>query len=218
MRSTFRLLPIMLLAATVGAASAQTQTVQVQYDRALKTVTVDAANADVTRVVRALFAETGGARYTLDPRVTGRVTLHVKNLAPEAALKSILEPVGATYQMEGGLCHIVPSGSSGRTISEVPAAFRARVGVNAQDQLLTPVLATLSRSTGVAIKLTNEVPTDLRVTITAGNAPLWDVLQRIAVACRLKLEATGEREATLSPLTSVIARRRDGYVGSSREG
>lgn len=107
------------------------------------------------------------------------------------------------------------SGTGYRPGSAVPAAFLTKVSLRMEDSPIATVMANLSRLSGVRVTATREVPLDLRVTLVAGNDPLWNVLQRIAQASRLKVEITGDREATFSPLTSVRTRDRDGRVGSS---
>jgi hypothetical protein len=288
---------VVVMPAAFCAAPAAAQSVQAQYDINSRTVTLDADNADISRVVSTLFARVGGARYEMVSGVSGKVTLHVKNVSPDSALRSALEKVGATWEMRRGVYYIRPQSSGSRESSarqtirvsdvslqraaqeisarygrivrvegaipgrvsldlnnatfdeavralvnaggsdrirarsmgdyvlivsveslpkpeDVPAAFRVMVDIAAQRRPIGEVTRVLSQQSGVAIKQDRDIPGDLDVTIMAKREPLWTVVQRLAIAARLKADITGRREITLRPLSSVYVDYKGNRVGS----
>jgi hypothetical protein len=74
-----------------------------------------------------------------------------------------------------------------------------RVSIHMIDAPLSTVVTVLSRNTAVPINLVRQIPADLPVTAVANNEPLWIVLQRIANEAGLRVEVTGDREATFLP-------------------
>ena len=214
---------LLLMAGLAGPAAAQKA--DVRYDPISKTVNLDADNADVRQVVRQLLNAASVSRYQMAPGIDSRVTLSLRNTPFDRALQTVLARVGAECDYDNGQLRIYRVGErpgrdserwDGRTsLGYIPKAFRQHVGLNANNQTLATVYGTLNRQTGVRFINTPQVPGDIKITAVAGDEPLWNVLQRIAQAARLKVDITGERECVFSPLTSVRAIERNGPVAAS---
>ena len=58
--------------------------------------------ADVRDALRIIF-RTVGANYSIDPLVQGTVTLSIRDVPFETALRNVLNQVGATYRVEAGI-------------------------------------------------------------------------------------------------------------------
>ena len=194
------------MSASLGIQPALAQALDVRYDPIGKTVNLDADNADVRLIVPKLLNAANITQYRMDPSINAKVTLSLRNKPFSLALQTVLARAGAEYDYDRGVLRIFrvaerpePGRSPGGAL---PPAFLAPVALRANDVPLTGVMANLSRMTGVAVRSTNQVPRDLRVSVVADNETLWRVLQRIAQTSRLRVDITGEREATFSPLTS----------------
>lgn len=183
-------------------APAAAQKLDVRYDPISKTVNLDAENAGVRAIVQRLLGAASITRYRMDPRIDAPVTLTLRNTPFDRALQTTLARAGAEYDYADGLLRIFPVGERpgrGRPGTTVPQALLARVTIHMIDQPLGAVTAILTRNTAVPIIIVRQVPADLRVTIAAANEPLWNVLQRIAREAGLRVEITGDREATFLP-------------------
>ncbi len=75
-------------------------------------VTLDFSDADIREVVRVIFGDILQKSYTIDPKVTGRITLETgKPISKESvltALETALEASGAAISLTQGVYNIVP--------------------------------------------------------------------------------------------------------------
>src|SRR5579862_3058585 len=67
---------------------------------------LDLEDVDVRDAIRALFKNVN-ANYVVAPEVQGTVTIQLKNVKFEVALRNILDQVKATYRIEGGIFNII---------------------------------------------------------------------------------------------------------------
>ena len=67
---------------------------------------LDLEDVDVRDAIRALFKNVN-ANYVVAPEVQGTVTVQLKNVKFEVALRNILDQVKATYRIEGGIFNII---------------------------------------------------------------------------------------------------------------
>jgi type IV pilus secretin PilQ/predicted competence protein len=63
-------------------------------------------DADVQEILLA-FAKDANLNFTVDPDVTGKVTVDLKNVTLERALDTILSSIGLEYRKEGNLIHVL---------------------------------------------------------------------------------------------------------------
>lgn len=63
-------------------------------------------NADVREVLRQVFLRSG-VSYSLAPDIQGTVTLDLREVGFETALRNVLRQVDGTYLIEGGVFHVV---------------------------------------------------------------------------------------------------------------
>jgi len=63
-------------------------------------------DADVQEILLA-FARDASLNLTVDPDVTGKVTVDLKNVTLEKALETILSPIGIEYRKEGNLIRVL---------------------------------------------------------------------------------------------------------------
>jgi hypothetical protein len=186
---------------------ASAQSLEVRYDPISKTVNLDADNADIRQVVRQL-ATAMGARYSMATGINANITLKLRNVAVTNALQTALARAGAEYEMKDGFIRVFKVGTGSEPDrpspggGSIPPRFLQRVGLSMNDSPLPTVMATLSRQTGLRITASQQTPKDLRVSVTASNEPLWNVLQYVARRLNLKVEVTGDTEATFGPLLS----------------
>lgn len=68
---------------------------------------VDYQQTDVRTALRDLFQRVG-VSFSIAPEVQGTVTLSLRNIRFDAALKNVLKQVDATYRIEGGVYSIEP--------------------------------------------------------------------------------------------------------------
>lgn len=208
-----RIVGIAVLAALVAAHAACAQTLQVQANTVRNTVSIEAVDADVSRVIANLFSAVGGARYQLDPGIKGKVTLRLRDVPPTAALQAVLNRVHATYRVVDGVYIIVPIENLPKP-GEVPPAFRRLVDITAQQRPIGEVIRVLARQAGVTILIDRDIPGDLTVSIISKRKPLITTLQELAIAARLRVDITGPNEATLRPLSAVVVDYRGSRIGS----
>ncbi|MHB8636355.1 MAG: hypothetical protein ACYC96_07775 [Fimbriimonadaceae bacterium] len=67
---------------------------------------LDLEDVDVRDAIRALFKNVN-ANYVVAPEVQGTVTVQLKSITFEVALRNILDQVKATYRIEGGIYNII---------------------------------------------------------------------------------------------------------------
>lgn len=67
---------------------------------------LDLQDVDVRDAIRALFKNVN-ANYVVAPEVQGTVTVTLKNVKFETALRNVLDQVKATYRVEGGIFNII---------------------------------------------------------------------------------------------------------------
>ncbi|MEI6512389.1 MAG: hypothetical protein WCO51_03840 [bacterium] len=79
---------------------------QAPSDIASKPVSLDLDQADVRAALKLLFGSVG-ANYSVDPSVQGFITIKLKDIAFEWALRSVLGQVKATFRVEGGIYLVV---------------------------------------------------------------------------------------------------------------
>jgi len=203
---------VMLLSAIQSATA---QSLEVRYDPIGKTVNLDADNADIRQVVRQLLNAIG-ARYNMPDGINANITLKLRNATVTNALQTALARAGAEYEMKDGFVRIFKVGTGSEPDrplpggGSVPPRFLQRVALNMNDSALTTVMGSLSRKSDLRIVASPQTPKDLRISVTASNEPLWNVLQHVAKRLNLKVEVTGEQEATFGPLLST------GYGGNCR--
>jgi type II secretory pathway component GspD/PulD (secretin) len=202
-----------VMAVAMACPLAQAQSLQIQANQFRDTVSIDAIDADVSRVIANLFSAVGGARYQLDPKVQGKVTIRLREVPPAVALQAILNRVHATYRLVDGVYFIVPIENLPRP-GEVPPAFRRLVDITAQQRPIGEVIRVLARQAGVTIGIDRDIPGDLTVSILSKRKPLITTLQELAVAARLRVDITGPNEAVLRPLSAVAVDYRGVRIGS----
>jgi uncharacterized protein len=120
--------------------------------------------ADVRDALRALFRNVG-VSYTIAPDVQGTVTVSLRNVPFETALRNILGQVDATYRIEGGVYQIirrelvapptpgmggVAPVAEGRVVRRIrirsaDPAFIAQMLSGSQDYLMAPELSTVQK-------------------------------------------------------------------------
>jgi type II secretory pathway component GspD/PulD (secretin) len=201
-RNSFKASIATLALFAICCVPATAQKVDVRYDPISKTVNLDADHANVRDLVQRLLSTASVTRYHMDPRIDAPVTLTLRNTPFDRALQTTLARAGAEYDYAEGVLRIFPVGERpgrGRPGSSVPQALLARVTIHMVDAPISSVVTVLSRNTAIPINVVRAIPADLSVTINAVNEPLWDVLQRIARQTGLRVEATGDREATFLP-------------------
>jgi len=91
-------------------------------------ISVDLKGVDISEALRFLFRATGYS-FSLDPRVKGRVTVSLNNVSFSAALRAVLDQVGATYRKEDNLYTIIPAAALGpgaTTAEGIPAVEAPR--------------------------------------------------------------------------------------------
>ncbi|MCW5944022.1 MAG: hypothetical protein KIS66_17465 [Fimbriimonadaceae bacterium] len=80
--------------------------------------------ADIRDALRQLFKNVGDVSYTLAPDVVGVVTVRLKDVSFETALRNVLQQVDATYRIEGGVYQIIrkeqPIVTGGNDNTELP--------------------------------------------------------------------------------------------------
>lgn len=85
---------------------------EVQRDRA-NTVNVNFENADIKTVAHAILGDVLNVNYTLDPHVTGSISLSSRRPVPRAHLMMLLESAlraqGAVIIEQGGVYRIIPA-------------------------------------------------------------------------------------------------------------
>jgi hypothetical protein len=97
--------------------------------------------ADVRDALRALFRNVN-VNYSIAPEVQGTVTVNLKNVLFETALRYILGQVDATYRIESGVYQIVrkeagpgpnPTGGEGGTVVLPTNKVRKRIYIRSAD-------------------------------------------------------------------------------------
>jgi type II secretory pathway component GspD/PulD (secretin) len=73
---------------------------------AVQEINVD--RVDVREALRTLFRQVS-VSYSISPEVQGNVTVHLRNVSFDLALRAILEQVNATCRIEEGIYQIVPT-------------------------------------------------------------------------------------------------------------
>jgi len=118
--------------------------------------TLELDSADVREALRALFKNVG-VSYSIAPEVQGTVTVSLRNVTFEVALRNILGQVNATYRVEGGIYQIVQKEEvgptpGGGTTEPLPGSGKVirRLKIRSADPLLIITLLSGSQSTSVA--------------------------------------------------------------------
>jgi type IV pilus assembly protein PilQ len=106
------ILPV-ALAATLLSASAEAKP---------RRVTLDVKDADIRNVLR-FMAELGELNLVVAEEVSGKVTLHLKNVAFDAALQAVLMPKGLGIERTGEIAYV---DSLDRITKRAEAAFALR--------------------------------------------------------------------------------------------
>jgi hypothetical protein len=242
MNSRRSALAVLAAALAVGALSPPPALAQdprdllVQFDRVTNTVTIDASYANVRDVIDQLFSQAGAPKVDVDPRLRGRVKLHLKGAQRDVVLRAALEQVGATYTVRNGVYDIRaaerrPGGGSGGSGGSgpvtplpnvpvppnLPPIFLSLVEVNARSRPIGEYTNAMTRQTGVAVRYDRALPGDILVDATASRETFWKVIHGIAAASQLRVEVSGPREVTLRPLPSFEAWYRGRKLGSVGE-
>src|SRR5580700_3985676 len=84
---------------------------------------LDLQDVDVRDAIRALFKNVN-ANYVVAPEVQGTVTIQLKNVKFEVALRNILDQVKATYRIEGGIFNIIKRDDTGATTTPEGTDFK----------------------------------------------------------------------------------------------
>lgn len=71
-----------------------------------QTITLSLEKADVRDTLKLLLKSTEYS-YTIDANVQGTIDAHLNNIEFHTALQIVLDQVGCTYRLEGGICMIV---------------------------------------------------------------------------------------------------------------
>ncbi|MEP0764998.1 MAG: secretin and TonB N-terminal domain-containing protein [Fimbriimonadia bacterium] len=82
-------------------------------------VTVEGEGVPVRQVLDSLFQQ-AGLQYVLDPAVQGDVTVKVKDVPFETALRLVLRQLRLTYSVEGGVYVIGPAPAEPPPIIQAP--------------------------------------------------------------------------------------------------
>lgn len=72
-----------------------------------KNITIDVMDADVVNVLR-LFADVSGKNFVIDDEVKGKVTLKLKNVPWDRALRVVLQTKDLGMKSEGNIVRIAP--------------------------------------------------------------------------------------------------------------
>lgn len=101
--------------------------------------TLDLQDVDIRDAIRALFKNVN-ANYVVQPEVQGTVTITLKNIKFDVALRNILDQVKATYRIEGGMYTILKReepifnpGDPGPVPLTQPALRTARIYIGHSD-------------------------------------------------------------------------------------
>lgn len=74
---------------------------------AAKTITIDVVDADIRNVLR-LFSDVGRLNFVIDDDVKGSVTVKLRNVQWDRALRVILKTKGLGMQKDGNIARIAP--------------------------------------------------------------------------------------------------------------
>lgn len=139
------------------------------FVRSPKRVSFDVRDQDVRDVLRN-WAKQGDLSYTVDTRITGKVTLTVKDADMYVTLRDILNQVDALYHLEGGIVNVYAQQGDGPDLDQMVPSFRC------QEESLFSALKRLAHRYGVAIEAANDVDLLRRVSVDVGRKPLHAVL------------------------------------------
>lgn len=95
-----------------------------QEDPARRPVTIEASDADIRAILQQIFLDSK-LSYTISPRVQGSLSLNLRDVPMEEALRQVLRAADATYRVEGGVYQIVPRAE----MMEPPLATRAEIAL-----------------------------------------------------------------------------------------
>lgn len=74
-------------------------------------ISLNMRGVDITEVLRVMF-KWAGYNYSIDPSISGKVTIGLENVPFDAALRAVLEQVGATAVKEEGIYKIKPESAT----------------------------------------------------------------------------------------------------------
>ncbi len=74
---------------------------------AAKSITIDVIDADIRNVLR-LFSDVGGMNFVIDDDVKGSVTIKLRNVEWDRALRVILKTKGLGMERDGNIARIAP--------------------------------------------------------------------------------------------------------------
>ncbi len=72
-----------------------------------KSITIDVVDADIRNILR-LFSDVGGLNFVVDDTVTGNVTIKLRNVRWDKALKVILKTKGLGMEKDDNIVRIAP--------------------------------------------------------------------------------------------------------------
>lgn len=91
----------------------------VAQDPSDRNVSLDVDEADVRAVLESLFKDVG-VSYSIDPQITGTVTLSVREQPFRTVLETVLRQANATYRVQGGTYFVVPKQEISITPNQSP--------------------------------------------------------------------------------------------------
>jgi type II secretory pathway component GspD/PulD (secretin) len=167
------ILTILALIATVGSltlpAAAQTR----EPDLRKVKVSLEGDGIDV-RPLLSKVLKAGGVSFVIDQDVKGLVTIHLKDVSAEEALKQLLRQVNATYRVEEGIYRIVKGYAHTEKAQTRDTRGRSYEFGNAD---IREVLRTLCMVTGASFTINPEVQG--RITLSIKDASVEKVLDMV---------------------------------------
>lgn len=139
------------------------------FVRSPQKVSIDVRGQDVRDVLRS-WAKQGELSYTVDTRISGKVTLTAKDADMYGVLRDILNQVDALYYLEGGIVNVYAQQGDRPDLGQMVPSFRC------QEESLFSALKRLAQRYGVAIEAADDVDLLRRVSVDIGRKPLHAVL------------------------------------------
>ena len=144
-----------------------------------KTISANFVDADIKQIL-SMFARQSGVNIIVSPEVKGKITIGLRELPLEEALKSVLMAAGLTYQMVGNTYVVMPSDAQPKGFFPLSPSDKAKKGtitLNVKEADLSYILETISTQTGIDVIMFGAIHEKLTVRIK--NMPFEDALRRI---------------------------------------
>lgn len=81
---------------------------EINYNKNNKLVSMDLRDVELSHAIR-MFAKETGKNIIAGRDIYGKITISLKNVTPDEALKQILDASGCQYVVEGDLIRVIPS-------------------------------------------------------------------------------------------------------------